>query len=114
MSLVVVTVYIILLLQNVPVACAMTGVKHLHNKAMEYDVGIYFEANGHGTVLFSEKATATFLGTMRDKQQSDKTQAVAKQLHALTQLINQTVGDAISDMLMVEAILLKKGVRGCG
>lgn len=31
-----------------------TGVKYLHEKAAEYDIGIYFEANGHGTVLFSE------------------------------------------------------------
>lgn len=30
-----------------------TGVKHLHHKASEYDVGIYFEANGHGTLLFN-------------------------------------------------------------
>jgi len=27
-------------------------VKHLHHKANDYDVGIYFEANGHGTLLF--------------------------------------------------------------
>lgn len=27
-----------------------TGVKHLHHKALDYDIGIYFEANGHGTV----------------------------------------------------------------
>ena len=31
-----------------------TGVKHLHAAAEAFDVGIYFEANGHGTVLFSE------------------------------------------------------------
>lgn len=31
-----------------------TGVKYLHEKAAEYDIGIYFEANGHGTILFSE------------------------------------------------------------
>lgn len=31
-----------------------TGVKYLHKKASEYDVGIYFEANRHGTILFSE------------------------------------------------------------
>lgn len=30
-----------------------TGVKHLHTAAEEFDVGVYFEANGHGTVLFS-------------------------------------------------------------
>jgi len=34
---------------------AKTGVKHLHPKAEQFDVGVYFEANGHGTVLFSEK-----------------------------------------------------------
>lgn len=31
-----------------------TGVKYLHEKAAELDIGIYFEANGHGTILFSE------------------------------------------------------------
>ena len=29
-----------------------TGVKHLHAAAERFDIGIYFEANGHGTVLF--------------------------------------------------------------
>lgn len=48
--------YIIKCLQKVPVACTATGVKHLHHKATEYDVGVYFEANGHGTVVFSNKA----------------------------------------------------------
>lgn len=35
-------------------AVTPTGVKHLHKRAAQYDVGIYFEANGHGTVLFSD------------------------------------------------------------
>ena len=33
-----------------------TGVKYLHHAAKDYDIGIYFEANGHGTVLFSPRA----------------------------------------------------------
>ncbi|OQV26046.1 Phosphoacetylglucosamine mutase [Hypsibius exemplaris] len=41
---------------KVPVACVSTGVKYLHHKAKDYDIGIYFEANGHGTVLFSPRA----------------------------------------------------------
>ena len=41
---------IVIFFQKVPVACVPTGVKHLHHKALEYDVGVYFEANGHGTV----------------------------------------------------------------
>lgn len=34
---------------------AATGVKYLHEKAEHYDIGIYFEANGHGTVIFRDK-----------------------------------------------------------
>lgn len=38
-------------------ACVPTGVKYLHHRAVEFDVGVYFEANGHGTVVFSSTAT---------------------------------------------------------
>jgi len=92
------------------VVCTKTGVKHLHHKAVEFDVGIYFEANGHGTVLFSEKAISTFRSLKEGGALSEVMKA-AEQLHALTELINQTVGDAISDMLTVEAILWHKKVR---
>ena len=37
---------------NIPVVLAKTGVKYLHPLAEANDVGTYFEANGHGTVLF--------------------------------------------------------------
>ena len=36
--------------------CTSTGVKHLHHRAAMFDIGVYFEANGHGTVLFSAGA----------------------------------------------------------
>lgn len=60
-------------------------------------MGIYFEANGHGTVLFSDRA----VGAISSAPES----AAAEQLLALMRLINQAVGDAMSDLLMVEAIL---------
>ena len=41
---------------GVPVACVKTGVKHLHHAAQDFDIGVYFEANGHGTVIFSNSA----------------------------------------------------------
>lgn len=44
--------------QGVPVAIAKTGVKFVHHEAEKYDVGVYFEANGHGTVLFKDKVLA--------------------------------------------------------
>lgn len=49
------------------VACTPTGVKHLHHAAAKYDVGIYFEANGHGTVLFGT-AFVKHLHKVRDLQ----------------------------------------------
>ena len=30
--------------------------------AQDYDIGVYFEANGHGTVIFSSEATAAVTG----------------------------------------------------
>lgn len=40
---------------GIPVFITKTGVKYLHQKAAEFDVGVYFEANFHGTVLFSNR-----------------------------------------------------------
>lgn len=40
-----------------------TGVKYLHEKTADYDIGIYFEANGHGTIMFSEK----YISWLEDK-----------------------------------------------
>ena len=55
-----ITVLIFDPLQQVPVVFTPTGVKHLHHEATHFDIGVYFEANGHGTVLFSERAIKAF------------------------------------------------------
>ena len=54
--------------QKVPVACVPTGVKHLHHKAQEFDIGVYFEANGHGTVVFSKKAKKAIKEVREEKR----------------------------------------------
>lgn len=93
---------------KLPVICTPTGVKHLHHAATRFDVGVYFEANGHGTVVFSPSA----LKTIHTCQPESPAQADAlSTLGALTDLINQTVGDALSDMLLVEVILAHKHYR---
>jgi phosphoacetylglucosamine mutase len=91
---------------KLPVLCTPTGVKHLHHAATKFDVGVYFEANGHGTVIFSDLALKR-IGKYEPKSpaQSESLEI----LRALTQLINQTVGDALSDLLLVEVILAHKG-----
>lgn len=91
---------------QLPVVCTPTGVKHLHHAALSFDVGVYFEANGHGTVLFSRDALRTF--TSKEPQSPGQKDALDT-LIALTDLVNQTVGDALSDMLLVETILAHKG-----
>ena len=70
---------------GVPVTFTSTGVKHLHRAAVAFDIGIYFEANGHGTVLFSSKAREAF--------------------PEISHLVNQCVGDALSDLLLVLVVL---------
>ncbi|KAI4166696.1 MAG: hypothetical protein LQ343_007833 [Gyalolechia ehrenbergii] len=91
---------------RLPVVCTATGVKHLHHAATKFDVGVYFEANGHGTVVFSDVALER-LG--KHEPQSPAQSSALETLRALTALINQTVGDALSDLLLVEVILAHKG-----
>lgn len=80
---------------KLPVVITKTGVKHLHHAALEFDVGIYFEANGHGTVLFSDKY----------HKFAAEAKSIRPALEILPRLINPAVGDAISDLLLVDALL---------
>ncbi|KAB2632293.1 phosphoacetylglucosamine mutase-like [Pyrus ussuriensis x Pyrus communis] len=89
-----------------------TGVKHLHEKAAEYDIGIYFEANGHGTILFSEhylRWLETRTTVLSDVAKGSEQHKAALRLLAVSELINQAVGDALSGVLLVEAILKHMG-----
>ncbi|CAJ2677306.1 phosphoacetylglucosamine mutase-like isoform X1 [Trifolium pratense] len=89
-----------------------TGVKYLHEKAADFDIGIYFEANGHGTILFSE----TFIewlevrsNKLSSGSKGSEAEKAALRLLAVSKLINQAVGDALSGVLLVEVILKHMG-----
>lgn len=91
-----------------PPACVPTGVKHLHHAAEEmYDVGVYFESNGHGTAIFSPKAS----NLIEDATVEALSSRAMPQVEALMRLahvqrcVNPAVGDAMSGILLVEAIL---------
>lgn len=86
---------------NCEVVVTPTGVKHLHKAAHQFDIGIYFEANGHGTVLFKD----SFLDALRAHPSP-----AAAEILALNDVINEAVGDAISDILLVETALFKRGM----
>jgi phosphoacetylglucosamine mutase len=93
---------------HLPVPMAKTGVKFVHHAAAGYDVGIYFEANGHGTVLFSPELLAA-LRALDAAALSPAAATARDRLLAASLLINQAIGDAISDALFVEAVLTLKG-----
>uniref|UniRef100_A0A4W6EHU3 Phosphoacetylglucosamine mutase n=1 Tax=Lates calcarifer TaxID=8187 RepID=A0A4W6EHU3_LATCA len=95
---------------KVIVRCTKTGVKHLHHAAQEFDIGVYFEANGHGTVLFSKVAEEKIQQLAEDPNMNDERKRAARLLQNTINVINQTVGDAISDMLLIEAILAIRGM----
>ncbi|KAL8521544.1 hypothetical protein ACS0TY_011896 [Phlomoides rotata] len=89
-----------------------TGVKYLHEKAAEYDIGIYFEANGHGTILFSDSFLAWLENRNNELSLTSKgseQHKAALRLLAVSKLINQAAGDALSGLLLVEAILQHLG-----
>lgn len=67
----------------VHIQCAETGVKYLHRTAKQYDIGLYFESNGHGSVHFSKKCM-----TM-------------KSIQIMSNLLSQYTGDALGDLLFV-------------
>jgi phosphoacetylglucosamine mutase len=72
--------------------CAATGVKNCHAIAEHCDIGMYFEANGHGTVLFKEQL-----------------QKEIPILATLAGLLSQVCGDAIGDLLACEVALVALG-----
>ena len=115
------------------VSCVKTGVKYLHHEAQKYDIGVYFEANGHGTVIFSQrlkdeikpklvsskyeifcaqftesKVSSWGYNVFVDSCFSEKIASAATTLSLFIDMVNETIGDALSDLLIVETILHAK------
>jgi phosphoacetylglucosamine mutase len=80
---------------SIEIKLAKTGVKFVEHEAKNFDIGMYFEANGHGTVIFSSKAAEVL----------DAYRPHTNEILGFYKLINQAVGDAISDCLGVETVL---------
>ncbi|PHJ16116.1 phosphoacetylglucosamine mutase [Cystoisospora suis] len=81
-------------------ACVPTGVKHLHHKALQASLGIYFEANGHGTIVRDE-AFLDAWAAARNLQNNPEWLL----LRQFIKLLNPATGDALSNLLAVEASL---------
>lgn len=100
------TTYLKQILGEERVLIAKTGVKYVHEAAHHhFDIGVYFEANGHGTVLFGD----AYYKFLAHADQYVRGHIALQRLQLLPALINQAVGDALSDLLLVDAILQIKG-----
>ena len=81
--------------KNFKVVYAQTGIKNFVREARKFDVGVYFEPNGHGSVTFSKK----FLEKI-DENKKGKTA-----LSILTEMFDPCVGDALANFLVFKAVL---------
>jgi len=81
---------------------AKTGVKHLHHKARDFDIAIYFESNGHGTVFYNEKTIdkISVIKNLDDSNDNDK--AILNLLVDFLKAFNPTVGDSLSVVICAE------------
>lgn len=96
------------LLPGVEVVVARTGVKHLERALSSFDVGIYWEPNGHGTVLFADAGLAA-LSAARDALGDEPERRTSLDtLLALAELANQAVGDGVADLLLALGILARE------
>ena len=105
---------------RLPTVRARTGVKHLHRAAEAYDVAVYFEANGHGSVLFSAAALDAFrrivsgidAGRFAPPPAGADAAACRRSASTLLHLdgmINPAVGDGLSGLLLVDVALRMRG-----
>uniref|UniRef100_A0A0R3S3A5 PGM_PMM_IV domain-containing protein n=1 Tax=Elaeophora elaphi TaxID=1147741 RepID=A0A0R3S3A5_9BILA len=89
---------------GIHVCCVATGIKNLQKEAIKYDIAVYFEANGHGTVYFSPRFYDIIRTIITHKDEIDQTIEI-KRLLCFSKLLNTVVGDAMTDLLAVEMLL---------
>ena len=65
--------------------------------------------DGHGTAVFSDAALASLAAAAARVPAGTDAAAALSELEALTEAINPAVGDALSGILVVEAVLRSKG-----
>jgi phosphoacetylglucosamine mutase len=99
-------------LRGVEVVVAKTGVKHLEIAVNAFDVGIYWEPNGHGTVMYSEAFVRTLAAALDECGQGGDAarRASLNVLLSVGRLANQAVGDGVADLLLVLAMLAREGM----
>ncbi len=76
-----------------------TGVKYTHATAIKHDIGIYYEANGHGTVFMKNKFLKKIKKLFNFNNQNDVLD------WKLLNFFNKETGDAILNLFQIELYL---------
>jgi phosphoacetylglucosamine mutase len=96
---------------------AATGVKYTHHAATHFDLGIYFEANGHGTLLIDEnsrhaveqastdRALYRIQRLAADDSAPEHQRTAARELLLFGTLLSPSCGDAIANLFTIEYCL---------
>lgn len=87
--------------------CVPTGVKNAHPVMVKQVIGANDEPNGHGTVYVN---WPELMRILKPKLENPAHKPTCEKLIAFLKLSNIYVGDAIANMLMIEAILREKGM----
>ena len=83
------------------VSSVKTGVRNLHEKAETYDIGVYYEANGHGTVVFGQE----YMKRVSSCDLNDVGRNKLNVLRNVKNISNDLVGCAISTLLTIMVIM---------
>ncbi|EJW03125.1 hypothetical protein EDEG_02496 [Edhazardia aedis USNM 41457] len=86
------------------VVVANTGVKNFIREARKFDIGVYFEPNGHGSVYFSENFKNFLQSSIIGQTLCGEEFQCAQTLLALSNLFDPCVGDAIANFLALESL----------
>ncbi|KAK2197845.1 bifunctional Alpha-D-phosphohexomutase [Babesia duncani] len=76
---------------------ANTGVKCMHTIAIKFDLALYYEYNGHGTVIYKSQSIENWLPSNPDKW--------TMLLHATLAMFKSPGGDALVNLLVFELVL---------
>lgn len=86
-----------------------TGVKYLHKEAAKYDIAIYYESNGHGTVIYKKTKLEDWCGDKEVRNISlfsDFQISASRKLFSFLDILNPATGDAMTNALAFEAAKL--------